>query len=256
MQETKSKIIIDWLSQILEFFMPRHLTCHFCEAELPPNAPTPLCETCTNTFVKIEGHLCAKCGRDIDITYAQHADYFYKCKECQEQFVFFNKHRAYTHYVDGVKTGLMGLKYKKQIYQSVYLGKCLAEMVASDEVLRDFDYVVPVPVHYFRQLSRGYNQAEVLAIHMCKQLGCEKPKNFLKRKRRTKKLKNLNKDSRKTMLSGAIIVDIDAIPMLRDKKVLLVDDIYTTGTTLNACAKVLYEAGCESINCVTVARGH
>jgi len=250
-----SHSIQEVLAQILDFFMPRHLTCHFCEVELPPNAQTPLCTQCLTNLVKIEGHLCVKCGRSIDVTFAQHADYFFKCKECQEQFVFFNKHRAFTHYQEGIKTGLMGLKYKKQIYQSVFLGECLAEMVSTDVELRDFDLVIPVPVHYFRQMSRGYNQAEVLAIHMCKSLKVEKPKNYLVRKRSTKKLKNLNKDSRKSMLSGAIIVNKSASHLLKDKKILLVDDIYTTGTTLNACAKALYEAGCERINCVTVARG-
>ncbi len=240
---------------LLDFFMPIHLTCNFCEAELPPQSETPLCHNCSNQLTMIEGHLCEKCGRPIEITYAQHADYFFRCKECQETFVFFHKHRAFTHYEDGIKTGLMGLKYKRQIYQAVYFGECLAKMVQSDVSLKDFDYVVPVPVHFLRRASRGYNQAEVLAQHMCNQLGVDSPKDLLVRRRVTKKLKNLDKESRKLMLENAIIVDKKTVPLLKNKKVLLVDDIYTTGTTLNACARALYEAGCDQVNCVTVARG-
>ncbi len=240
---------------LLDFFMPLHLNCNFCEAELPPKSEHPICEACSSQMVMIDGHLCEKCGRPIDVTYAQHADYFFRCKECQENFVFFHKHRAFTHYDEGVKNGLMGLKYKRQVYQAVYFGECLAKMVSADASLRDFDCVVPVPVHFLRRLNRGYNQAEVLATHMCRHLGLEPPIDLLVRKRVTKKLKNLDKESRKLMLENAIIVDKNAAPLVKNKRVLLVDDIYTTGTTLNACARVLYEAGCERISCITVARG-
>jgi len=248
-------MMTDLINGLLNFFMPKHLTCNFCEAELPPLWERPICETCNQQMVMIEGHLCEKCGRSIEVTYAQHADYFYRCKECQEKFTYFHKHRAYTHYEAGVKTGLMGLKYKRQIYQAVYFGECLARMVAKDSDLKAFDAIVPVPVHFLRRASRGYNQAGVLAEHLSKQLGVAPPKDLLVRQRVTKKLKTLDKASRKRMLENAIIVDKHMKHLLKDKRILLVDDIYTTGTTLDACARALYEAGCASICCVTVARG-
>lgn len=239
----------------LDFFMPENLTCNFCDAELPPGLGSPVCESCVQSTPPIEGHLCSICGRDISLAYAQHSDYFFKCKECQERFSFFEKHRAYTYYTDGVKKGLMGLKYKKQIYQSVYFGRKLGEMVASDPVLSDFDYIIPVPLHFLRRTRRGYNQAEVIAHHMAKTLGVDGPKEWLYRIRVTKKLKKLDRETRKSMLSGAIMVKSGALSKVKGKKILLVDDIYTTGSTLNTCAQALYEAGCERINCVTVARG-
>ncbi|HAS73331.1 MAG TPA: hypothetical protein DCS67_04220 [Clostridiales bacterium UBA8960] len=240
---------------ILEFLMPENLTCNFCEAELPPGLGSPICESCLLEIEPIDGHLCSICGRDISLAYAQHSDYFFKCKECQERFSFFERHRAFAYYTDGVKKGLMGLKYKKQIYQSVYFGRKLGEMVAQDPVLRDFDHIIPVPIHFLRRTRRGYNQAEVIAHHMAKALGVDGPKEWLCRKRVTKKLKKLDRETRKSMLSGAIMVKSGALSQIKGKKILLVDDIYTTGSTLNTCAKALYEAGCERICCVTVARG-
>lgn len=240
---------------ILDFFIPENLTCHFCEVELPPRHGSPICDTCESGIEEASGHQCTVCGRDISLAYAQHADYFFKCKECQERFSYFERHRAYTLYKDGIKKGLMGLKYKKQIYQAVYFGQKLGELVKEDKVLSDFDIIIPVPIHFLRRIKRGYNQAEVIAYHMAKTLGVDGPKEWLTRNRVTKKLKKLDRETRKTMLSGAIMVKSGAVAKLKGKKVLLVDDIYTTGSTLNTCAQALYEAGCERICCVTVARG-
>lgn len=239
----------------IDFIMPEHLTCYFCDAEMPPTHGKPLCHTCDQALIQIEGNLCKVCGRVIDHNYAQHADYYYKCKECQEQFAYYETHRAYTHYEGGVKKALIGLKYKRQIHQAVLLGGRLGEMVQLRPELMDFDHIVPVPVHMNRRITRGYNQAEELASEMAKVIGVAPPKEWLRRKRKTKKLKNLGRASRKDMLSGAIMIKSGVLPLVKEKKILLVDDIYTTGATLNACAKALYEAGCAKVICVTVARG-
>ena len=104
-------------------------------------------------------------------------------------------------------------------------------------------------------MMRGYNQAERIAYYLAKTLNANPPEELLVRTRHTKKLKNLNKASRKAMLENAIIVKRYKKNRVKGQKILLVDDIYTTGATLDACSKALYEAGCDQINCITVARG-
>lgn len=239
----------------LELCFPKYLTCYFCDDELPPEVDAPLCLNCQSDIKWIEPPFCSVCGRTIEKLDAQFKDYFYKCKECQEQFVYYERHRAIAHYGEGIKKGLMGLKYKKQKYQARFFAEKMAEMVRLDDHLSNFDYIVPVPVHVFRRISRGYNQSELLANRMAKSLGKKVIPDLLLRKMATKKLKKLGRVSRKNMLEDAIIVNKYKRELLKDKKILLVDDIYTTGSTLNACSRALYEAGCEKIICVTVARG-
>lgn len=239
----------------LEILFPQYLTCYFCEAELPPDADAPLCNHCQEGVKWMEPPFCSVCGRTLEKLDAQYKDYFYKCKECQEQFVYYERHRAIAHYGEGIKTGLMGLKYKKQKYQAVYFGEKMAEMIATDDHIATFDFVVPVPIHAFRRMSRGYNQSELLAKKIAKKLHKKVLPNILLRKMATKKLKKLGRVSRKNMLEDAIIVNKHKQALIKNKKILLVDDIYTTGATLNACSRALYEAGCDKIFCVTVARG-
>lgn len=241
--------------QCLDLIFPRRLTCYFCEEELPPHNTSALCEHCVDEIVRLDGHQCMKCGRTIEIAYAQHADYYFKCKECQEKFTFFSKHRSFGEYSGHLKMAIMGLKYKKQIYQAQFFGEQLAMMIEKDEALFDFDIIVPVPIHLTRRMMRGYNQAERIAYFLAKTLNANPPEELLVRTRHTKKLKNLNKASRKAMLENAIIVKRYKKNRVKGQKILLVDDIYTTGATLDACSKALYEAGCDQINCITVARG-
>lgn len=243
------------IKSVIQFLFPDNLVCHFCDVELPPNAEEPICEQCNQELVFLEGHLCRKCGRHIAEAYDQYEPYAFKCKECQEQFHFFAKHRSYTLYDGKIKDALMGLKYKRQVYQGVFLGKKLAQLIRSDVELQNFDFVVPVPAHYRRQLKRGYNQSEILANQMCRALDVQKSVKMIKRTRSTKKLKNLGRESRKMMLKSVFLVKSEWKERVKGKTVMLVDDIYTTGATLNACSQVLYEAGADKIVCVTVARG-
>lgn len=242
-------------NSVTQFFFPDNLVCYFCNVELPPKAEEPICAKCNQELVFLEGHLCSKCGRYIDEAYDQYEPYSFKCKECQEQFHFFAKHRSFTLYDGKIKEALMGLKYKRQVYQGVFLGKKLAQLIRSDAELQNFDFVVPVPAHYWRQLKRGYNQSEILADQMCRALNVQRSVKMIKRIRSTKKLKNLGRESRKMMLKSVFLVKSEWIEHVKGKTIMLVDDIYTTGATLNACSQALYEAGADKIVCVTVARG-
>jgi ComF family protein len=136
------------------------------------------------------------------------------------------------------------------------MGEALASVVSETPDFQNIDYVVPVPIHFTRRLTRGYNQSDLLAKELSKRMVDTDSLDALVRLKRTVKLKKLDKEARKNALHNAIILNKHMAEAIKDKNLLLVDDIYTTGTTLEACAKVLYESGCASVYAVTLAMGY
>jgi ComF family protein len=112
--------------------------------------------------------------------------------------------------------------------------------------------VVPVPLHPTRRRERGFNQSLILAKELASLRGLAIDDGVLRRDVPTPTQTRLKKRQRRANIAGAFSVgNVEAI---RDKRVLLVDDVYTTGSTLNECSKVLVEAGAASVECVAYAR--
>ena len=113
----------------------------------------------------------------------------------------------------------------------------------------DVDAIVPVPIHRSRRRKRGFNQAEILAEILGKKLGIPVEPELLKRNRKTVPQKELSPSERLKNLTGAFLAE--SLPDDK-KRILLVDDIYTTGSTLEACARVLKNAGAEVVYFVVI----
>jgi len=121
--------------------------------------------------------------------------------------------------------------------------------------LPSVDYLIPVPLHRRRLVDRGFNQSERLGQMISVASGVPMM-HVLKRIRNTKKQSTLDKSARQQNISGAFaFVDNTMISLLRDKHVVLVDDVYTTGSTINACAEVLRGIGVASVRGLSIARG-
>lgn len=244
-----------FIKEGIDLFWPLDLICNVCQKELEKDE-TDLCPDCVGTIRVIGDTVCKHCGKLIDQAVEAHAVYGFKCKECQEHFSYYKKHRSYALYEGGMKKALMDLKYKGKTHHLKYLIGCMNEVIGENADFQDVDYVVPVPIHILRRTERGYNQTEFLAKGICDSRPSLTYSNVLKRSKPTKKLKILDKEARKLMLKDAIILNKKVNAPLEGKRVLLVDDIYTTGTTLDACAKTLYEAGVDEVMCITVAMGY
>ncbi len=244
-----------FIKEGIELFWPQDLICNVCQNELE-KSETDLCPKCLDTIRIIQGTVCKHCGKPIEQAVEAHSFYGFKCKECQEHFSYFKKHRSYALYEGAMKKSLMDLKYKGKSHHLKFLIDCMNTVIKDHKDFQDVDYVIPVPIHILRRAERGYNQTEFLAKGICDSWPRLSYSNVLKRSKPTKKLKILDKDARKSMLKDAIIMNKKVNVSLENKRVLVVDDIYTTGTTLDACAKTLYEAGCEEVMCITVAMGY
>lgn len=158
-------------------------------------------------------------------------------------------------YEDLIKKSLFGLKFFKQTWIGKVFGKLLAEYYATID-FEVVNLVIPVPLHWLRYYKRGYNQAEVIATSFCKNTGLPLGKHILRRCRHTRPQKELTDQERMQNLMNAFSINARQKKQIRGKKILLIDDIYTTGTTIDYCSKLLYENGAESVSFLTIAIGN
>lgn len=244
------------LKKLMSILYPENLTCVVCQCELAKSVSTGCCERCFGTIEKIDylGLTCKQCGKPVVASEEALEPYFYKCKPCQEQFSFLTAHRSYALYEGAIKKMLMDIKYHDKTHALNFLGQCLKVVFDTTFEGVEIDYVVWVPIHFTRRMKRQYNQAELLAKSFSKLEGLT-CLPALKRVKRTKRLKLLSREERKVSLHRAISIKPEYKKQILGKNILIIDDIYTTGVTLNTCASVLYECGAEKLYALTVATG-
>jgi ComF family protein len=155
---------------------------------------------------------------------------------------------AVDHYEGRMKEIIHALKYERRRSISPRLGRLMRE--CGSPLLRDSAFVVPVPLHPRREYERGFNQAEDLALH----LGLPVMR-LLTRVRHTRSQIDLPKDQRQKNVQGAFTLNPEPRSLIPDPCiVVLVDDVSTTGSTLEACARVLRDAGVKEVRALTAAR--
>ena len=130
------------------------------------------------------------------------------------------------------------------------MGEHMAVEFACYPELKPVDAVVPVPLHPKKQRARGYNQSLLLAQHFCKQTGLALGPDWVKRHKDTLPQAQLNRRERLENMSGAFV----ALPLVKGKRILLIDDVATTGATLEGCAVALKQAGAKQVMAFTLAR--
>lgn len=155
-------------------------------------------------------------------------------------------------YEDPLKKVLMKFKYKRRLHLSRPLGEIMAKYVRSNFDISRVDFIIPVPLHHKRQSERGFNQAEALSHELSRHFGIPTVSGILHRIRETAPQFNLPPKDRYNNVKGAFAVN--NCSFLRDKRVLLLDDIYTTGSTISECTRVLKETGTRDVHVLTLSR--
>lgn len=166
---------------------------------------------------------------------------------------YFHKHISIFPYRGIIKEKLIQYKF----YDKIYIAKTISNFIIKNEkicrILKNYDIIIPVPIHYNRKLKRGYNQSTLIAKEIAKKLDyLQVIENVLYKKKNNQPQSKKNKVERKTNVIGAY--QAKNIEKIFNKKIILLDDIYTTGNTVNECAKVLKEAGIKQIDVLTVAK--
>lgn len=239
------------------FFTLFPADCRICGAPLLRISRLPVCETCLADLRPLDGCYCGICGE------ALHAPAFLDqgeavCGMCQRAHPPFERAAAYGSYSGGLRDLVHLLKYQQVRPAARVLGRMLAETVAhlETDVPDGTVVVVPVPLHTRKRAARGFNQAELIAAAAVKQLA--RPHRFhlgakvLVRQRETVSQIGLTRHQRRENMRGAFAVRDARDVAGRD--VLLVDDVFTTGTTASECARVLRRAGAARVWVATVAR--
>lgn len=146
------------------------------------------------------------------------------------------------------------IKYK--FNENSYLYKTFAKIIIKNEkiygFLKLYDIIISVPMHKLKKSVRGYNQSELVAEEIAKQMGLKYEKDILVKSKDTQVQSTLSKVQRIQNVKDAFL--ITDVTKVKEKKIILIDDIYTTGSTVNECSKVLKQAGAEEICVVTIAK--
>ena len=225
----------------LDMLYPRR--CPVCHDIAVPGG-SRICNVCREKLKPITGPRCFRCSKPLK---REEQEY---CKDCRKTRLF-DQGIGIFPYGSVLQESLFKLKYgKRQEYGSFY-GQIAA--VDSREIIRNWgvEIIIPIPLHRKRMEKRGYNQAELIAEALGKTLCIPVDSRLMKRKVNTRPQKELDYRERKQNMKNAFFLKGEN----RYRRILLVDDIYTTGSTIEAAAELLKRNGAENVFFLTIAMG-
>jgi len=213
-----------------------------------------LCSSCLCKFLPVESPLCPVCG----FVFESREGNDHVCGNCIEHSRHFGKARALGLYDKTLMEVIHSFKYKEKLQLARPLEELLFSVFVTHWNIDDFDLVVPVPLHLKRFRSRGFNQAYLIIKDWPEIAGKLRSGNFaigkdaLSRIAWTQPQTGLGRKQRMENIRGAFSVCDES--KVAGKRILLVDDVYTTGATVDECAKAILEGGAASVDVLTLAR--
>lgn len=240
----KTQKIKDFFDKVLsEIFVDKY-SCIACDDELPEPTRYGLCEKCYNELEFTGESICKKCGR------LQHneADFCLTCQEHKREFEFA---RSCVVYNDKAKDLVRGLKFGRKKYFGKYFAAYLIDRYAKDFSAIAIDCIIPVPLTEKRRKARGYNQAEVMARVLSKavEVPCDDTL-VVKSVDNLEQAKLKGKEREKNILG---VYEVARREDVKGKTILIVDDVMTTGSTLNEIARILKKAKAKEVYGLTFA---
>lgn len=205
----------------------------------------PVCGFCGKMG---EGNLCAKCRKNI----IHSNGYFNQLDFYQGKDTFIDEHFYLFSYSELIREKILQYKFDDR----AYLANTIYEFFMNNEklygFLKKYDIMIPIPISSSRKRERGYNQSEILARKISKMAGIPIEMQVLKKEKHNQPQSSLNKQQRRENVKNVYKVQNEL--KIQDKKILLFDDIYTTGSTANECARILKIANCQMVGILTIAK--
>jgi len=227
------------MNLILELVFPNR--CIVCEDIINFGINKCVCNNCKDLFELITGPRCNKCSRPIESGFI--------CRDCANKKIYFEKNFSVFVYKDLIQDLIIRFKFRNHPAIGKGLAKIISENINQNWFLKK-NIIIPVPIHKTRKRKRGFNQAEIIAKYLAKKFNLEIKSNGLKRIKNTKPQWMLDHDERENNLNNAFWADKN---LIKNKNIILIDDIFTTGSTINKCAEVLKLSGASCVYSLTVA---
>lgn len=230
----------------LDLLLPRG--CVACGENWPSSAESSWCDRCLEKIPWIRSPICPHCGRPF---HKSPSCGNHLCGDCELARYPFQSARSAALHWGVVRQGIHNLKFGGQLHWIPPLVELL-ESAWTDEMRKGTDCIVPVPLHVKRLRQRGFNQAALLARALGKAAGIPVRYDVLARSVWTEPQTRLKREERLENVKGAFVVSRPSD--VRGKRILLLDDVFTTGSTLCECTRVLKKCGAAQIHALTVSR--
>lgn len=227
---------------ILELLWPE--TCSFC-GRVHKGGACPACARAVKQL-EIKEPRCMQCGKPVSRIEEEY------CYDCAHTYHHYDRGSSIWLHKPPVSTSIYRFKYQNQRnYGNYYAGKFI-ESCSTYIKAWNPDLIIPIPLHPRKRRERGYNQAEILAKHLAALTGISMDSKGLIRKKYTNPQKTLGSSERKKNMEGVFALSKGFVP---GASILLVDDIYTTGNTIDAASARLRQAGAENVYFLTISIG-
>lgn len=221
-----------------------------------------ICFVCGDHIPGLSGHICADCRDELSFVGSKRCsvcgislreyidDKLHLCRDCEVHPKHFEKGVAPLEYEGLSRKLIRDFKYYDALHYKKMFGELMVQEILGSD-MENADLVLGVPLSLKKENKRGYNQAKLLSDYISRRLGIKSGEGLLLRDKDTKVQNKLGKEQRMKNLEGAFKVSIP--DKIKGKSILLIDDIYTTGATVNECAKTLLESEANSVTIATVA---
>lgn len=229
-------------------YLPR---CPVCDRVLPPGQGGTVCEICRGYGRprRVEDSFCLRCGKSLEDSRQEY------CRDCRLHPPVFAQGRAAFWY-RGMEDSMHRFKNRGRQEYAQFYGDALAQVLARVQPRWHIQVLVPIPIHRSRMRQRGYNQAALLCRELSQRTGIPVREDLLFRGRKTGYQRALNDEDRRENVKDAFVAAGQEWKCEQlSARILLVDDIYTTGSTMNEAARTLLAAGAEQVYALSVCIG-
>ncbi len=242
---------------LLDLLFPSNIYCICCGNLIDGSRVYALCDQCMEAIHWANGRTCTKCGKVLADTEKrrlldQVGQNQELCDDCKHNRHFFQQGFTCMQYGSVEREMIHKYKFNGCAYMGEKLGRIMLDRIRMERL--QVDMITAVPMHPKKQMKRGYNQSELMAKVVAKGLGVVYNNRVLIRKNYKAPMNKLDARQRQLNVQDAYAVRENALNLNR-KSILLIDDVYTTGSTADECSSLLIQAGAERVYVLTLAAG-